>query len=87
VEERLAAIWSELLGRERVGVTDNFFELGGDSIKVLRAASKINKAFSLKLPVRALFKFNNISELARYIALSLKPVQEASSAEFDIIDI
>ena len=32
MEQRLAAIWAEVLKLERVGLTDNFFELGGDSI-------------------------------------------------------
>ncbi|MGP4004852.1 non-ribosomal peptide synthetase, partial [Streptomyces sp. 8N706] len=31
-EEILAAVWSEVLGVERVGIHDNFFDLGGDSI-------------------------------------------------------
>jgi len=33
-EERLAAIWSEILRLELVGIHDNFFELGGDSILI-----------------------------------------------------
>ncbi|MGH7831697.1 MAG: non-ribosomal peptide synthetase, partial [Candidatus Binatia bacterium] len=31
-EERLAAIWSQMLALDRVGVHDNFLELGGDSL-------------------------------------------------------
>ncbi|WP_153895084.1 amino acid adenylation domain-containing protein, partial [Pseudomonas aeruginosa] len=31
LEQRIAAIWSEILGVERVGLDDNFFELGGHS--------------------------------------------------------
>ncbi|MCE0445836.1 condensation domain-containing protein [Streptomyces tricolor] len=38
-EETLAAIWAEVLGVDRVGVTDNFFELGGDSILSIQAVS------------------------------------------------
>ncbi len=31
-ERTLAAVWAEVLCRDRIGVTDNFFALGGDSI-------------------------------------------------------
>ncbi|WP_341718121.1 amino acid adenylation domain-containing protein [Micromonospora sp. FIMYZ51] len=38
-ERAVAAVWQELLGTARVGVTDNFFRLGGDSILAVRVAA------------------------------------------------
>src|SRR5207302_5570038 len=40
VEEKLCAIWKEVLGVERVGVEDNFFELGGDSILSIQVVAR-----------------------------------------------
>jgi amino acid adenylation domain-containing protein len=40
-EIALAAIWSEVLGVERVGVYDSFFELGGHSLLATRVASRM----------------------------------------------
>jgi acyl-CoA synthetase (AMP-forming)/AMP-acid ligase II len=41
-EEILAAIWTEVLGSERVGIHDNFFELGGHSLLVIQVISRSN---------------------------------------------
>jgi len=35
IEAKMASVWEEILGIERIGVKDNFFDLGGDSIKAI----------------------------------------------------
>ncbi|TWP50722.1 amino acid adenylation domain-containing protein [Lentzea tibetensis] len=63
VEEQLAAIWSEVLGVERVGVEDNFFGLGGDSILGIQLVSRARRD-GLKLSSRDVFRHQTIAELA-----------------------
>jgi acyl carrier protein len=55
VEERLAGMWAEVLGLERVGIHDNFFELGGHSLLATQVISRLRDAFRVELPVRRLF--------------------------------
>ena len=54
LEQRLAAIWSEVLEVERVGLNDNFFELGGHSLLVLMLKERIRKATGTTLSVSQL---------------------------------
>ncbi|MEU7876480.1 amino acid adenylation domain-containing protein, partial [Dactylosporangium sp. NPDC049140] len=64
VEERLAAIWGDVLGVDRVGVHDNFFELGGHSLLATQVVSRIRAVFDAELPVAALFDEPTIAGLA-----------------------
>ena len=56
LEQRIAAIWSEILGVERVGLDDNFFELGGHSLLATRVISRVRQEQQLDASLKALFE-------------------------------
>ena len=64
VEEALVDIWTSILGVERVGVNDNFFEVGGHSLMATRVLSKVRAIFRMELPLRVIFEYATIAELA-----------------------
>ncbi|WP_326841142.1 amino acid adenylation domain-containing protein [Streptomyces sp. NBC_01558] len=68
VERHITAVWTELLGIERVGVHDNFFQLGGHSLLATQVASRLRKALRVDVPVRAVFDHPTPAELAQNIA-------------------
>jgi amino acid adenylation domain-containing protein len=69
-EEILAAIWSELLLVERIGVFDDFFELGGHSLMASQIIARVREAFQVEITLRVFFQAPNVSELSREIDLS-----------------
>ncbi|MFF5868428.1 condensation domain-containing protein, partial [Pseudomonas sp. NPDC012596] len=64
LEHAIAAIWQDVLRRERVGVTDNFFELGGDSIISIQVVSRARQA-GIHFTPKALFQHQTVRALAR----------------------
>jgi aryl carrier-like protein len=62
-QQRLHAIWCQVLGRTDIGVHDNFFGLGGDSIRGLTVVTLAREA-GLALTVRDLFDRQTIFALA-----------------------
>ncbi len=60
VEERVAAVWREVLGLPTLSITDNFFDLGGDSFKAVRAV----RALGAGVSVMDLFQRPTIEGLA-----------------------
>ncbi|HKH47568.1 MAG TPA: amino acid adenylation domain-containing protein [Thermoanaerobaculia bacterium] len=63
MEARLAAIWQEVLGLDRIGVSENFFALGGDSILAIQVIARARKA-GLELQPWQLFRHQTIADLA-----------------------
>jgi amino acid adenylation domain-containing protein len=76
VEEALAEIWSEILRIEKVGIQDNFFELGGHSLLATQIISRLSDVFQVEIPLRQLFLYPTIAELALIIAGELGKTEQ-----------
>ncbi|MCP4158162.1 MAG: AMP-binding protein, partial [bacterium] len=66
-EKQLLQICREILESEDLGMADNFFRMGGNSLKTLKLAAGIEKAFGITFPVVQLFKTPVIRDIANYI--------------------
>ncbi|MEH2574545.1 amino acid adenylation domain-containing protein [Bradyrhizobium sp. AZCC 1708] len=81
-EEQIAAVWREVLGRERIGRNDNFFELGGDSILSLQIIARLRKR-GIRLTPKQVFGQQTVAGLATVAAVAAAPAarKESSTAK------
>ena len=66
-EERIAAMWRQVLGLEEIGVHDNFFELGGHSLLATQLVARVRETFRVELPLRRLFETPTIAGLSAMV--------------------
>ncbi|HYU30528.1 MAG TPA: phosphopantetheine-binding protein, partial [Thermoanaerobaculia bacterium] len=85
IEERLAALWSEVLGVEEVGLRDSFLELGGQSLLAMQLITRLRAAFEVELPLRALYEARDLEALA--VALSEARATEAGATEAEAAEV
>lgn len=64
IENRLAAIWADLMHLPAVGVDDDFLELGGDSLSALGIISAIEAEFDRSLDVYEFMSASCVRRLA-----------------------
>lgn len=66
-EQALAAIWSEVLGVERVGALDSFFELGGHSLLAMKVLVRVRRLLEVEVPLSVLLNNETLSQQAEAI--------------------
>ncbi|WP_051240536.1 non-ribosomal peptide synthetase [Paenibacillus alvei] len=67
-EAKLAQLWQEVLGLERVGIHDNFFDIGGHSLRAMTLVSRIHQTLEAEIPLRDVFRCPTVEEMAQAIS-------------------
>ena len=67
LQQKMATIWAELLGLDRIGLDDNFFALGGHSLLAVRLTETMSERLDLGIPLRLLFEHPTIRELDAFL--------------------
>ncbi|WP_083296527.1 non-ribosomal peptide synthetase [Duganella sp. HH101] len=81
-QQKVAAIWQELLKFDKVGIHDNFFELGGHSLLAVQLLNRISRECAVAIPLEVIFKSQTVFLVAQYIdefnfARQAKPLTDA----------
>ncbi|KVE31240.1 hypothetical protein WS68_17080 [Burkholderia sp. TSV86] len=82
-EKALAAIWSEVLGVDSVGIHDSFFSLGGDSITALGVISRARK-LGFEISFQQMFSHPTIAGLVPLLGHA-RPVDEPAYRRFSLL--
>lgn len=66
-QQKIHAIWSDLLGIKQVSVQDDFFALGGHSLLMIQLVSRLRQAFGFSIPLSAVVDTRTIAAQATRI--------------------
>jgi amino acid adenylation domain-containing protein len=75
-EQRVAEVWGQMLGIERIGVHDNFFELGGDSLLAMQLVSRLRTEMGVDVSAAAVLDAPTVAELTRKLTGQLEQPAE-----------
>jgi amino acid adenylation domain-containing protein len=78
-EEKVARIFSEILGLRRIGLDDNFFDCGGTSLLLIKAHLRVQAEFEKPIPVTLMFECPTVRSLAARLSAD-KPSSAAMNA-------
>jgi amino acid adenylation domain-containing protein len=87
LELRLVRIWEDVLRVRGIGVRDDFFDLGGHSLLGVILLARIERGFSKRLPLSAIFEARTVERLSAVLRhegwvsswYSLVPIQPCGS--------
>jgi acyl transferase domain-containing protein/acyl carrier protein len=68
-ERKLAELWENFLGIERIGIHDNFFELGATSLAIIQISVFLVKEFGRDIQPVAMYSYPTVESLAKFLEL------------------
>ncbi len=84
LEEKIAAIWQEVLKRPVVGRDESFFDIGGNSLSLAEIHVRLQKLMGYDFPIVKLFEHPTVGSLAGFFD-GKKSGRDAASAIQDRI--
>ncbi|MCP5053976.1 MAG: non-ribosomal peptide synthetase, partial [bacterium] len=69
MQQIIAEIWQDVLGREKVGIHDNFFDLGGNSMDFVKISNKLKEKLDREISVATLFTYPTIHSLELFLTI------------------
>ena len=66
-ERRIAKIYQNILGIDKINAEDNFFRVGGDSLKAVQLMYKLSDEFEVQLRITDVFRLATVGEMAAYL--------------------
>jgi amino acid adenylation domain-containing protein len=67
LETKIAHVWSQLLGLDRVDIHDNFFDIGGNSLLVIQVHTKLQEILGQDISIVNLFRYPTINVLTQFL--------------------
>ncbi|HEX3029363.1 MAG TPA: SDR family NAD(P)-dependent oxidoreductase, partial [Clostridia bacterium] len=66
-ENKLAQIWSQVLGLNEIDIFDSFSSLGGDSMMAIQLLKEITKVFKDTIDITDIFTHPSVQQMSEYI--------------------
>lgn len=76
LQQQVAELWQELLGKTDFDIEDNFFAIGGNSLVAVQLVSRVREAFRVDVPLAHFLSSPTIAQLSDAVA-------ETQLKEFD----
>ena len=81
IEKSIAAIWSSILGINKLGANDSFIELGGNSLLTIQVISGIGDEFGVELEASEFVKHATIRSQSDLVLMKILEGHEGSDIE------
>ncbi|HGY0993593.1 TPA: amonabactin biosynthesis non-ribosomal peptide synthetase AmoF [Aeromonas salmonicida subsp. pectinolytica] len=66
-ENRVGAIWQQILGLATMAPADNFFELGGQSLQTIQIVNRLGAEFGVQVKVSDVFDHPRLDDFCRFL--------------------